>query len=124
MSGDKLAACPFCGKAARRSMVTVEEPFLYLVGCSDCPVAMDWQRTEDEATTARKPHTHTTTELVEALRGVVSHFPGEQGTGHSHSVPGVWDEDNHPALAGTKYEWCAHWEKVKALTLHDRALEK
>jgi hypothetical protein len=72
----------------------------------------------------RSARTNTTTELVEALRGVVSHFPGEQGPGHNHRVPGVWDEDNHPALAGTKCEWCAHWEKVKALTLHDRALGK
>jgi hypothetical protein len=57
--------------------------------------------------------------LREALEGIISHFDSDQGPGHSHAVPGIWDDDNPPHVAGTRCDWCAHWEDARALAHKD-----
>lgn len=49
-----LLPCPMCGSAARISMTDnrKNQPFVYIVGCSKCPICMDWQQTKVEAITA------------------------------------------------------------------------
>lgn len=34
---------------------------------------------------------------------------------HAHSVPGAWDSDNKPELAGQPCEWCAAWERLRGV---------
>lgn len=54
--------------------------------------------------------------LREALREIIEHFGSrEQGPGHSHTVPGIWDDDNIPEIAGKPCEWCAKWKAAHAL---------
>lgn len=55
--------------------------------------------------------------LEGALRGIVDHFDkcdDGNAPGHAHSIPGIWDSDNHPAIAGKTCEWCAHWAEARA----------
>lgn len=55
--------------------------------------------------------------LEGALRGIVDHFDkcdDGNAPGHAHSIPGIWDSDNHPAIAGKTCEWCAHWAEAYA----------
>lgn len=37
-----------------------------------------------------------------------------QAPGHAHEVPGVWDADNIPELAGKPCEWCSAWSEARA----------
>lgn len=33
--------------------------------------------------------------------------------GHSHSKPGIWDDDNKPAIRGTACQWCHVWNVAR-----------
>lgn len=62
-------------------------------------------------------HREAADEIV-ALRRILTEIRAhygdcEQGPGHSHDEPGIWDADNHPALAGTQCEWCALWDNAR-----------
>ena len=68
------------------------------------------------------PHTFAAAPMMlEALRAIFAHFDNQNGgvltgnaPGHGHTVPGVWDDDNSHALAGTKCQWCEVWANAKA----------
>lgn len=48
-----LKPCPFCGKAARRSLAQPKNgPNSYAIGCSKCIMVTEWVETEAEATDA------------------------------------------------------------------------
>ena len=52
--------------------------------------------------------------MRDLLQGVFDHYTDrDQGPGHAHTVPGIWDDDNPPELAGKPCEWCALWERVR-----------
>lgn len=55
-------------------------------------------------------------ELLEALEGIFAHLDDDPGApGHSHTVPGVWDNDvSNGERAGQPCDWCAHWERARA----------
>lgn len=54
--------------------------------------------------------------LRESLSDIFAHYSDrDQGPGHDHDVPGVWDSDNAPGIAGTRCEWCGQWERARAL---------
>mgnify|MGYP000308264879 CR=1 FL=1 len=40
---------------------------------------------------------------------------GDQAPGHDHAVPGVWDADNEPGIAGTPCQTCASWRRLTEL---------
>lgn len=54
--------------------------------------------------------------LEEALGDIFGHYSDrDQAPGHSHDAPGIWDDDNAPGVAGTSCDWCAKWERARAL---------
>lgn len=81
---------------------------------TDCGMRAFDTDTIDESVIAAWNRRTAQAELVSALAGIIDHFGCERGPGHSHDVPGIWDSDNHPYLAGTRCEWCAHWEAARA----------
>ena len=55
-------------------------------------------------------------EIVRALmRELPRNLRGDRGNapGHSHLIPGVWDNDNG-SLSGQPCAWCMAWSKAKA----------
>lgn len=56
--------------------------------------------------------------LRHALGGIFAYFDGkrecQQAPGHCHDVPGIWDIDNDPSIAGKSCDWCAHWNAARA----------
>lgn len=53
--------------------------------------------------------------MREALADIFEHYSDrDQAPGHSHDIPGIWDTDNEPALAGKPCDWCAKWESARA----------
>ena len=54
--------------------------------------------------------------LREGLAGVLAGDGLRRGNGHCHAVPGIWDDDgSNGALAGMPCEWCALWDRARAL---------
>lgn len=53
-----------------------------------------------------------------SLGGIFAYFDGKgegiQAPGHSHDVPGIWDNDSDPAIAGKSCDWCAHWNAARS----------
>ncbi len=55
-----------------------------------------------------------TPELLRSLRAIFYKMDRKNGApGHLHDVPGIWDADNAPGVAGTRCEWCAQWEAAR-----------
>ena len=58
-------------------------------------------------------------EWREALEAVMREMPdrGYRGNapGHAHQIPGVWDSDNVPALAGNPCAWCLAYKTARTL---------
>ena len=58
-------------------------------------------------------------ELIALAGKVVDHFASDtrdgNAPGHGHRIPGIWDADNVPELAGQSCEWCADWNAFTAL---------
>lgn len=58
------------------------------------------------------------TEWKSLLEAVLREMPGDDGDGnapgHAHEVPGVWDSDNRPEIAGKPCAWCLAWNAAKA----------
>ena len=60
-------------------------------------------------------------DAVEALRRLVAAVIDDEGDdpgnapGHAHSRPGIWDDDNEPAIAGKPCEKCAAWSNARAV---------
>lgn len=60
-------------------------------------------------------------DAVEALRRLVVAIIDDDGDdpgnapGHAHSRPGIWDDDNEPAIAGKPCEKCAAWSNARAV---------
>jgi hypothetical protein len=62
--------------------------------------------------------------LREVLGDIFDHFADRsQGPGHSHTVPGIWDDDrSNLELRGLPCEWCAKWERARtALNRKDKS---
>lgn len=56
-------------------------------------------------------------DLLEALEAIVAKLgkASADGPGHSHTVPGIWDNDGSNGERGGKpCEWCAQWAAAKA----------
>lgn len=39
---------------------------------------------------------------------------GRDAPKHHHTIPGIWDADNPPDIAGKPCEWCAQWSRARA----------
>lgn len=73
------------------------------------------------------PAQATPPDALDALRRLVAAIIDDDGDdddenapGHAHWVPGVWDDDNHPSIAGLPCELCAAWRNARAvLAAHD-----
>lgn len=81
----------------------------------------DWTSDRDRRALATPP------DALDALRRLVAAIIDDDGDdddenapGHAHWVPGVWDDDNHPSIAGLPCELCAAWRNARAvLSAHD-----
>lgn len=53
--------------------------------------------------------------LREHLGAIVTKMDtGRDAPGHSHQVPGIWDDDaSNGENAGKPCEWCAQWDRAK-----------
>jgi hypothetical protein len=55
----------------------------------------------------------------EAIREMFAWYEEDRGEdldapGHSHQIPGIWDESDCDELAGKPCEWCAIWRRLKS----------
>jgi hypothetical protein len=63
-------------------------------------------------------------EAAKVLSDLMEQHPKRRGwtepPGHSHSVPGIWDDDNEDK-SGTACAWCATWWKARAILAKEKA---
>lgn len=93
----ELLPCPFCGGAPRTSMADVgrDQPFRYIVGCSKCPICMDWQNSQQEAAEAWNTRLTSASEARrKALTLAADHFEEAVRQGYDPPI-GAWDQCEH-----------------------------
>lgn len=120
-AGVRLLPCPFCGGSPRRSFTQATDTFAFWsVECSKCGVEI----ADDESQSAADAHWNTRPPAPEdagtverALQGlsdIFEHFKDrKQAPGHSHDVPGIWDNYNGDK-SGKPCDWCAKWNAARA----------
>jgi hypothetical protein len=69
----------------------------------------------------RQDHSAEDLAILEAVRREMDEDDGGNAPGHSHSRPGIWDDDNVPSKAGKPCAWCLTWSKFTALIERERA---
>ena len=53
--------------------------------------------------------------ILEAVRRELNEGNRGDAPGHAHHRPGIWDDDNRPAIAGKPCAWCMTWAKFTAI---------
>lgn len=53
-------------------------------------------------------------ETVTVNRADLAAYLGYHRSGHQHAVPGVWDPDNGPGVAGEPCTYCPAYDRLRA----------
>ena len=61
--------------------------------------------------------------ILEAVWREMDEGDGENAPGHGHSRPGIWDDDNKPAIRGKPCAWCLTWAKFTEIINREHAAE-